>query len=201
MPAVVMRRHMYTANSGVSFRFVQELPEFVERALEACTKRTSDEKRYESYLARRQAGHVCAAAGLMGTAAGGAAHGAGEETLDERMMPFQRDGVRCVVTACKYILGTYGFAFDVVGPVPFSWHCACRLAALSCSVRPWHAHVSLFCALAPFRHALRLGGRALIGDEMGLGKTVQVWTGLTSCREPNTARIVQWSSVQLDQQH
>ncbi len=79
----------------MSFR-MQELPEFIERALEACTKRTSDEKRYESYLTRRPAGFACAAAGLMGAAAGGAALGGGEETLDERMMPFQRDGVRCV---------------------------------------------------------------------------------------------------------
>ncbi|EFJ51368.1 hypothetical protein VOLCADRAFT_103414 [Volvox carteri f. nagariensis] len=88
------------------------LPDFVKNMLEAAASRTNDERQYDKLMRR--------------------AH-EGEQSLDEKMMPFQRDGVR---------------------------------------------------------HALRLGGRALIGDEMGLGKTVQACCLLKCYAEDWPALVV-----------
>ncbi|KXZ48890.1 hypothetical protein GPECTOR_24g179 [Gonium pectorale] len=97
---------------GVQLNMQPSLPDFVTNILKEAASRCNDEHLYDK-LTRRS--HES------------------EMTLDERMMPFQREGVR---------------------------------------------------------HALRLGGRVLIGDEMGLGKTVQACCLLRCYSEDWPALVV-----------
>ncbi|GIM17500.1 hypothetical protein Vretimale_20047 [Volvox reticuliferus] len=97
---------------GVQVTVQQTLPEFVGRMLHAAAARPNDERLYDKLTRRSHEG---------------------EQSLDEKMMPFQREGVR---------------------------------------------------------HALKVGGRVLIGDEMGLGKTVQACCLLKCYSEDWPALVV-----------
>ncbi|PNH07365.1 SWI/SNF-related matrix-associated actin-dependent regulator of chromatin subfamily A-like protein 1 [Tetrabaena socialis] len=97
---------------GLTINLQPHLPNFVDRMLHVAVARPNDEHLYD-LLKRRP-------------------HST-EESLDERMMPFQREGVR---------------------------------------------------------HALRSGGRILIGDEMGLGKTVQACCIMRCYKEEWPALVV-----------
>ncbi|GLI68485.1 hypothetical protein VaNZ11_012913 [Volvox africanus] len=97
---------------GVQVTVQQNLPEFVGRMLHATAARPNDERLYDKLTRRPHEG---------------------EQSLDEKMMQFQREGVR---------------------------------------------------------HALKVGGRVLIGDEMGLGKTVQACCLLKCYSEDWPALVV-----------
>ena len=82
--------------------------------------------------------------------------------IESKLLPFQREGVRYVVTWSLFPVTTHKYGLVIVFSCLFVFS---SLVLLPCIDFSYYLFV--------FRFILQHGGRVLLADEMGLGKTLQ----------------------------